>query len=205
MTQNSIVEFDALSDEDLVRKFNEGQHEVFEILFNRYYKKIYNLCLRFCNSDRNLAEETAQETFLQAYKSLPRFQYKSSFYTWLYRVTFNTCSINVKKQARLRSSSLENLDLEQLNRSSQEPSDFVLKREYNQYVNKVLNELPEEQKQVMLLGPVLGHSYQEISEIIGESVTVIKGRLFRARQNFKKKFEKMFKKNNFSNTSDTKE
>ncbi len=205
MTHNSIVEFDALSDEDLVRKFNEGQHEVFEILFNRYYKKIYNLCLRFCNSDRNLAEETAQETFLQAYKSLQRFQYKSSFYTWLYRVTFNTCSINVKKQARLRSSSLENLDLEQFNLSSQEPSDFVLKREYNQYVNKVLNELPEEQKQVMLLGPVLGHSYQEISEIIGESVTVIKGRLFRARQNFKKKFEKVFKRNNFSNTSDTKE
>ena len=204
MTHNSIVEFDALSDEDLVRKFNEGQHEVFEILFNRYYKKIYNLCLRFCNSDRNLAEETAQETFLQAYKSLPRFQYKSSFYTWLYRVTFNTCSINVKKQARLRSSSLESIELDHLNRSSHEPSDLVLKREYSRYVNKVLNELPEEQKQVMLLGPVLGHSYQEISEIIGESVTVIKGRLFRARQNFKKKFEKVFKKSNFSKEKATK-
>ena len=57
----------------------------------------------------------------------------------------------------------------------------------------------------MLLGPVLGHSYQEISEIIGESVTVIKGRLFRARQNFKKKFEKVFQKNNFSKTPDTKQ
>ncbi len=204
MAQNSVVEYDALSDEDLVKKFNEGHNEVFEILFDRYYKKIYNLCLRFCNSDRNLAEETAQETFLQAYKSLPRFQYKSSFYTWLYRVTFNTCSINVKKQARLRSSSLESIELDHLNRSSHEPSDLVLKREYSRYVNKVLNELPEEQKQVMLLGPVLGHSYQEISEIIGESVTVIKGRLFRARQNFKKKFEKVFKKSNFSKEKDTK-
>ncbi len=204
MTLNSNDELEKLSDEDLVRKFNDGQQEVFEVLFNRYYKKIYNLCLRFCNSDRNLAEETAQESFLQAYKSLSRFQYKSSFYTWLYRVTFNTCSINVKKQARLRSSSLEALDLEQANGPSQEPSDLVLRREYSHYVNKVLNELPEEQKQVMLLGPVLGHSYQEISEIIGESVTVIKGRLFRARQNFKRKFEKVFKKNNFSNSSDTK-
>ena len=178
---------------------------MFEILFDRYYKRIYNLCLRFCNSDRNLAEETAQETFLQAYKSLPRFQYKSSFYTWLYRVTFNTCSINVKKQARIKSSSVDNLDMEYINKSSQEPSEFILRKEYSHYVNKVLNELPDEQKQVMLLGPVLGHSYQEISEIIGESVTVIKGRLFRARQNFKKKFEKVFKKNNFSKTSDTKQ
>ncbi|MEE2925525.1 MAG: RNA polymerase sigma factor [bacterium] len=204
MTQNSNAELELLSDEDLVRKFNNGQREVFETLFNRYYKKIYNLCLRFCNSDRNLAEETAQETFLQAYKSLPRFQYKSSFYTWLYRVTFNTCSINVKKQARLRSSSLENFDIDHTNKSFQEPADLVLKREYSHYVNKALNELPEEQKQVMLLGPVLGHSYQEISEIIGESVTVIKGRLFRARQNFKKKFEKVFQKNNFSKNADTK-
>lgn len=204
MTQNTNIEFESLSDEDLVRKFNNGRQEVFEILFSRYYKKIYNLCLRFCNSDRNLAEETAQETFLQAYKSLPRFQYKSSFYTWLYRVTFNTCSINIKKQARLKSSSLENLDFEKINRNSNEPSDFVLRKEYSHYVNKVLNELPEEQRQVMLLGPVLGHSYQEISEIIGESVTVIKGRLFRARQNFKKKFEKVFKQNNFSKIPDTK-
>lgn len=204
MTQNPNVELELLSDEDLVKKFNEGQQEVFEILFNRYYKKIYNLCLRFCNSDRNLAEETAQETFLQAYKSLHRFQYKSSFYTWLYRVTFNTCSINIKKQAKIKSSSFENQGLEQISISSQEPSDFVLKREYSHYVNKALNELPEEQKQVMLLGPVLGHSYQEISEIIGESITVIKGRLFRARQNFKKKFEKIFKENNLSEVPDTK-
>ena len=205
MSHNSNSELETLSDEDLIRKFNSGQQEVFEILFDRYYKRIYNLCLRFCNSDRNLAEETAQETFLQAYKSLSRFQYKSSFYTWLYRVTFNTCSINVKKQARLRSSSIDSLDFEHIDRSSQEPSDFILRKEYSHYVNKVLNELPDEQKQVMLLGPVLGHSYQEISEIIGESVTVIKGRLFRARQNFKKKFEKVFKKNNFSKTSDTKQ
>ena len=45
------------TDEDLVRAFLEGQTEVYEILFNRYYKKVYNLCLRFCNFDANLAEE----------------------------------------------------------------------------------------------------------------------------------------------------
>ena len=92
MTQNPNVELE-LSLMDLV-KFNEGQQEVFEILFNRYYK-IYNLCLWFCNSDRNLVEETAQETFLQAYKSLQRFQHKSSFIPGC-EVTFNTCSINTK-------------------------------------------------------------------------------------------------------------
>ena len=56
----------------------------------------------------------------------------------------------------------------------------------------------------MILGPVLGHSYQEISEIVGESVTVVKGRLFRARQNFKKKFHSEFNKDNFSEGEPTK-
>lgn len=183
--------------------FNGGQVEVFEVLFNRYYRKIYNLCLRFCNLDRNLAEETAQETFLQAYKSLARFQNRSSFYTWLYRVTFNTCSINIKKDSRLKSSSIDDLELLLVNSNDEGPSELILKKEYNQYISLVLNELPEEQRQVMLLGPVMGHSYQEISEIIGESVTVIKGRLFRARQNFKKKFESVLKKGNLIKHSDT--
>lgn len=204
MSNNSFTDFSSLSDEELVNLFNNGQTEVFEVLFNRYYKKIYNLCLRFCNLDRNLAEETAQETFLQAYKSLSRFQSRSSFYTWLYRVTFNTCSLNIKKQSRLKSSPLDELDFTNLNSSEQGPSELVLKKEYKQYVNKIINELPEEQKQVMILGPVMGHSYQEIAEIIGESITVIKGRLFRARQNFRKKFEKTFKKDNFENFPHTK-
>jgi len=196
------------SDEVLVEEFISGRTEVFETLFERHYKKVYNLCLRFCNMDSNLAEETAQETFLQVYKSLPRFQFKSSFYTWLYRVTFNTCSIAIKKQARLRTNNVD--DMEQVGEydpgqnNGNQPTDFLLRKEYSHYVNRAINELPRDQKEVMLLGPVLGHSYQEISDIIGESVTVIKGRLFRARQNFKKKFEKIFEPDNFVESPDTK-
>ena len=195
-------------DEELVKEFVGGNKAVFEVLFNRYYKKVYNLSLRFCNLDASLAEECTQETFLQVYKSLQRFQFKSSFYTWLYRVNFNTCSIIIKKQARLKSHSFDEIEDQgtspKLESPTETPSDFVLRKEYQQYVTEVLKDLPEEQKQVMLLGPVLGHSYKEISDIIGESVTVIKGRLFRARQNFKKKFEKIFKGDNFPETDNTK-
>ncbi len=192
------------TDEQLVSEFVSGNKQVFEVLFNRYYKKVFNLCLRFCNLDRALAEEGAQETFLQVYKSLERFGFRSSFYTWLYRVTFNTCSIVIKKHSRIRFHSLDDLDEVSSLTSVASPTDSILRKEYHSTVVSVINSLPEEQKQVMLLGPVLGHSYQEISEIVGESVTVVKGRLFRARQNFKKKFKKLFQGENFSPEKSTK-
>jgi RNA polymerase sigma-70 factor (ECF subfamily) len=194
---------ETLSDEELVRQFIDGTEEVFEELFRRYYKKVYHLCLRFCNLDSLLAEEAAQETFLQVYKSLGRFQFKSSFYTWLYRVTFNTCSIAIKKASRIKNNPLESAEGLACVSDLETPGDLLLKKEHNLYVAKILSELPEEQKQVMILGPIMGYSYQEISEIIGETVTVVKGRLFRARQNFRKKFDSAIKKRNLSETSDT--
>ena len=98
---------DDRSDDDLVRAFIDGDQSVYEILFQRWYKKVFNLCLRFCNLDSNLAEEATQETFLQVFKSLERFKFQSTFYTWLYRVTFNTCSIAIKKQTKLKSRPLD--------------------------------------------------------------------------------------------------
>jgi RNA polymerase sigma-70 factor (ECF subfamily) len=191
------------TDEELIRLFLEGSKDVFEELFKRYYKKVFNLCLRFCNGDVTLAEETAQETFLQVYKSLERFKFKSSFYTWLYRVTFNTCSISIKKVSRLRFNPLDSVGETVEHRVEKNPTDLILKKEYNSSVAEVLSQLPEEQKQVMLLGPVMGYSYAEIAETIGESVTVVKGRLFRARQNFKKKFKNRTKLDNLTDARDT--
>ncbi|MCJ8346801.1 sigma-70 family RNA polymerase sigma factor [bacterium] len=182
---------DKLKDEELVKLFNDGDHSVFEILFKRYYKKVYNLCYRFCNGDRNLAEETTQETFLQVYQSLNRFKFNSNFYTWLYRVTFNTCSIAIKKASRQRSNSIEGIVQTLQDSDILEPAASILKKEQNSQVTQLVSELPDDQKQVMILGPIMGHTYQEISDIIGESITVIKGRLFRARQNFKKKFQNL--------------
>jgi len=187
-----------ISDEDLVRDFIAGNRGVYEVLFQRYYKKVYNLCLRFCNLDSNLAEEAAQETFLQVFKSLDRFKFRSSFYTWLYRVTFNTCSIAIKKQSKIKSRSLEEVSEQYSPESSEKgPGEKILDREYRSHVVRVLNELPEDQRKVMILGPIMGHSYKEISDIVGESVTVVKGRLFRARQNFKKRFQDSFQQDNF--------
>jgi RNA polymerase sigma-70 factor (ECF subfamily) len=181
---------DNLSDEELVRIFISGDRAVFELIFKRYYRRVYSLCLRFCNLDTNLAEEAAQETFLQTYKSLDRFQFKSGFYTWLYRVTFNTCSIAIKKASRNRAASIDSMVDVLAAPVESSPGGQLARKEHHNQVATVLKELPDDQKKVMILGPVMGHSYQEIAEIIGETITVVKGRLFRARQNFKKKFEK---------------
>ncbi|MBW7876728.1 MAG: RNA polymerase sigma factor [Candidatus Cloacimonetes bacterium] len=192
-----------LSDEELVRYFLSGREESFRVLFERHYKKVFSLSYRFCGMDSNMAEEATQETFLQVYKSLGRFQFKSSFYTWLYRVTFNTCSILVKKDTRIRLKPIEGLEDSLMAIDGREPQESLVRKEHQSLVSEVMRSLPEEHRQVMILGPLMGLSYQEISEVLGESVAVIKGRLFRARQKFKKNFERIYGGDNFLTLSAT--
>ncbi len=192
------------ADEELVRRFLDGREQAFRELFDRYYRKVFHLCYRFCGGDSNLAEEASQETFLQVYRSLVRFQFKSSFYTWLYRVTFNTCSILVKKDIRLRTHPVDGLEETPVFTDGEHPQEHLLQSEFRGAVHRILQELPEEHRKVMILGPVMGLSYQDIAEVIGETVPVVKGRLFRARQKFKKMFEAHMAGANFEKVSHTK-
>ena len=82
-------------DEALARAFQSGEKKAFDKLVLRYRDRIFNMCYRFLG-DYQEAEDTAQEVFIKAYRSLKLFRFKSSFYTWLYRITVNTCKNKLK-------------------------------------------------------------------------------------------------------------
>ena len=76
-------------DQDLVKRVQSGDKQAFDILVRKYQHKILKLISRYV-SDHHEAFDVAQETFLKAYRALPRFRGDSAFYTWLYRIAVNT-------------------------------------------------------------------------------------------------------------------
>ena len=179
-------------DNELIERTLAGDEVAFQKLYEKYVRKVYNLAYRMVGRDGD-PEEMTQEIFYQVYKNLKNFQGKSQFYTWLYRVASNTCLQHIRKSGRSKgSASFEDLEesapmaLPAANGLS--PEDEASQRLFKQELVKKIAELPENQRMVMVLGPIQGHSYEEMSDILGVSVTVIKGRLHRAREAMRSAF-----------------
>lgn len=188
-----------VSDEDIVAlviQAKDGENSAFTVLYERYQRKIYNLVYRMVRNASD-AEEVTQEVFYQAFKNLKSFQGKSRFYTWLYRIATNMSLQYVKwvikrrnKQEPLNEESLAVLfKFKQVDPVKEAEKELV----YRELEEKI-NALPPNQRTVMILGPIQGHSYDQIAEIIGVSEGVVKGRLHRARENIKNNMREVLRK-----------
>ena len=96
-------------DLELVERCQNGDVDAFRLLVERYQERIFNVACSIVGNTES-ARDVAQETFIRAYKALPRFRGASGFYTWLYRITVNV-SLNMaqKEKRRQDSTSLDNL------------------------------------------------------------------------------------------------
>lgn len=177
----------APQDLELVQRAISGDRPAFEDLYRRYMKKIYNLVYRMVGSAQE-AEEVTQEVFYQAYRALPSFQGRSQFYTWIFRIGTNIALQHVKKQARKRKEVPfeEVLDTQVQTpgfAGGSSPERVAESRAFYRALERAVNSLPPNQRVVMVLGPIQGHSYEQMASILGTKEEVIKGRLHRAREN----------------------
>jgi RNA polymerase sigma-70 factor (ECF subfamily) len=173
-------------DPEVIAHVLAGDRAAFEILYKKYIRRIYSLVFRMVHSDRE-AEEVTQEVFCQVYRALPRFQNKSQFYTWLYRIATNVALQHAHKCARQRrEGEIESNVIPLLARTglalSGNPERIAESRSFYTALDKCIRDLPPNQRIVMVLGPIQGHSYAQMATITGESEVVIKGRLHRARE-----------------------
>jgi RNA polymerase sigma-70 factor, ECF subfamily len=118
-----------------------------------------------------------QEVLFVIYKNLKGFKYKSSLYTWIYKIT-STRSLNYLKRRKLK----EVLSLEEQSEKLQESTNEILEnlevKEKLEAVNKVLQKLPAKQREIFILRNYEDLSYKEISEITGKSVGALKSNYF---------------------------
>lgn len=171
----------------IIRRVQHGDAEAFGMLVEAYQKNVFNVALQM-TGNREDAQDMAQEAFLKAYSSLNSFRGDSKFSSWLYRIVANVCLDFKRRQGRRPASSLtveddegEILELD-IADESQSPERLLERKLTREAVRRGLAELPEEQRQILLLREIQGLSYEEIGEAMGLEPGTVKSRIFRARK-----------------------
>ncbi len=189
--QSVAASAEALPDDHLILMSQEGDRDSFEELYHRYQQKLFGLAFSLADRNADSAEEIVQEAFYQAYRSIRTFKFKSAPYTWLYRITHNVALGYLKRERREKrkwaDQPLHEVDETRLDsqQSARSPEREVLRRRQYEAISYAIRSLPLSQRQVMILGPIQGHSYAEIAKRLGATEDKVKGRLHRARENVK--------------------
>jgi len=171
----------------LVRKALLGDPLAFEKLAERYYPRIYRVCLGILGNPQD-AEDCVQDTFLKVYRSIATFNDKASFYTWLYRIALNTCYDSLRKNRPGFLLSIDAaMDNDSVSPAMQIADDQPLQDELLEIkvsaeeIRAGILRLPEKAARIVWLRDIEGLSYAQIARIEQTTEGTVKSRLFRAR------------------------
>jgi len=179
---------EAPADADVVQRARAGDHAAFRVLVERYQGRAYRLALRVLR-DEDQAQDVVQDAFLKVYGSLDRFEGRSSFYTWLYRIVMNLC---LDRKRRDRSDREVEWDEETAGGSLADPTGADLaqsgpeaeveRSELRTCVTRAIETLPEDARRAIQLREIDGLSYKEIAEALGIPKGTVMSRLYYARR-----------------------
>lgn len=172
----------------------------FQSLYLQYKKKVLNTTLNMVQNLQD-AEEIVQDVFVELYFSLSEFRGESSLSTWIYRITVNKSLDLIKKRKRKkRFGWLTGFFDENTGKELHVISDFVHpgvlleKQEEMKELFRMIDQLPDKQRTMLVLSVMEQLSYEEISKVMETSVSSVESLIFRARQNLKKTAGNNFKK-----------
>ena len=174
------------SDRELVRDARQGDRQAFEALVRRYSERAFRVAYRVLR-DASSAEEILQEAFIKAYKGLRKFESRSSFYTWLYRIVVNLALDRRRSEQRAPSVEWEDsvatrVDPRATQPPSRDPELATQRSQVRELVARGVQGLPDGQREVLLLREVDGLSYEEIADTMGISKGTVMSRLHYARK-----------------------
>jgi RNA polymerase sigma-70 factor (ECF subfamily) len=169
------------SDEQLVTAFRGGDSSAFDALVQRWERKIQGAVYRIMGPGED-ARDLTQETFLRAYRGLSTFKSEARFSSWLYQIALNLCRDRLRQKRGRTLVSLEDLEPHQSARiQTPGPSaqEVVEARDLSRLISSVMAELPEEQREVIVLKEYQGLTFQEIANVLRVPVSTVKTRLYR--------------------------
>ena len=175
----------------LIQKSQRGDMDAFEQLLLRYEKKVYTIAYKYMGNAED-ASDLAQEALIKAYQSIGTFRGESSFGTWIGRITANKCLDELRKRKKLQTTSLdEELELEEgsvqkeIVSERDTPEQHTIRQETVHYVQQKLQQMKEEDRMVLVLRELEGHSYEDIADMLNCSLGTVKSRISRARNYLK--------------------
>jgi len=185
-----------IDDTVLVEQCRQGDSGAMERLIIKYHNRIYNVILKICANADDAAELT-QETFVKVIESIDRFEGRSSFYTWAFRIAVNLTLNYCKRNVRLAIRSLEARSNQGDERKRQllreflsderspDPAAVAQNRELCEIAVRALMKLDDAQRTVVVLRDIEGMNYAQIARVLNIHLGTVRSRLSRARSNLR--------------------
>jgi RNA polymerase sigma-70 factor, ECF subfamily len=188
--ETDALDYAAICDEDLMHYCQEGDEEAFGELFHRYEGPALSFICRMIG-DRSRTEALGQEAFLRIFKDAKRYDYPRSFSTWFYTIVRNLCKNELRWRSRHPTVSIEeNLSHsggghdpdalhigDNLHSSSTTPLDQLVGDELTHKLEATLDQLPELEREILILNRFQGLKYREIAEVVGLPVGTVRSRM----------------------------
>ncbi|HEY3789038.1 MAG TPA: sigma-70 family RNA polymerase sigma factor [Urbifossiella sp.] len=192
-----------MNDDDrrLIAECLDGRREAFGTLVIRYQIRLYNAAIRLVDTPEDAAD-VVQDAFLNAYQSLRSFKGDAEFFTWLYRIAFNTAiSLKRKKKPTVSLDASRNGDARDQHRepidasTDVKPGSALERTEEERLLHAALARLSGEHRDVLMMKDLDGLKYEEIAEVMGVPIGTIRSRLHRARLELRELLEPLEENN----------
>lgn len=185
-----MVELKQLDDFALVQEFIDGNHDALEVLISRHRNRVYTYIFMVVKNHA-LADDVFQETFIKVIKSLKKGRYTDNgkFVSWVIRIAHNLIIDHYRKEKYLGTISNEDSESDLFNSpkySDRNVEDLMINEQIIREVRYLIEELPQDQREVVELRHFKGLSFKEISEITGVSINTALGRMRYALLNLRK-------------------
>lgn len=166
------------TDELLMEAYRDGDQSAFPLLVHRYRNLLYGYLMRMVNNSE-IAEDCFQETFLRVHRKAHVYRTGARFKSWLYTIATRIAIDNLRRAARQpQTDSLDPDDPIQMDH--RDPSEDAARNELRQTVQAALETLPPKQRAALVLAYYQGHSYPEVAQIMGCSLSTVKTHMSRA-------------------------
>ncbi|PIQ49999.1 MAG: RNA polymerase subunit sigma-70 [Cytophagales bacterium CG12_big_fil_rev_8_21_14_0_65_40_12] len=189
-----------MSHDQLIAEIKEGSQSAFRALVQEFQNRVYNTCLSILQNQVE-AEETAQDVFIEVYRSISDFRGDSKLSTWIYRIaTTKSLELIRKNKRQKRFAFLQSLtgskDQKGVDLAGFDHPGVLMEQQENAAVLfKAIAQLPEAQKVAFTLHKVEGLAYQDICEIMETSLSSVESLMFRAKKNLQISLKYYYEKN----------
>lgn len=185
----------------LIRRAQRGEHDAFEALLRRHQHRVLSVIRNLLRQPAEV-EDVTQQVFLKVYLALSRFDFRSAFSTWLYRIVVNECYDHLRRQRAQKSPARVEVPVEELaalersgESATQPPAlDVARQTELRQLIEKLFCRLPPEDRLVLTLKELEGFSVAEIAELMQLRENTVKVRLFRARRRLLEAYQRVVRR-----------
>lgn len=179
-----MVDPQNFGDEKLVALCQQGQRDYFDILIRRYMEKAFHIAFNFTR-DTETAKDLSQDAFLRAFANIKKFDGRSSFYTWFYRIVVNLCLDHARRRGRVSWQSLDDMgeepgEQQQLADMTSAPDQEAMAGEAKRKVNATLEAMPKKQRTAFLLRNHQGLSIADIAQVMKTTEGTVRVYLHRA-------------------------